>query len=206
MSKKIIILAIAIAIGSLILLNNLYNNNVSKAASDTNFDISADWADHFVDLKSMIKETDLIVVGEVVDSIPEKRVNLIFTMQYIKIEECLKGSASKNDVIKVLQTGGEYDGKYTQAFPEIPLWKTGDKMILFLEYAPDDGYTQGGHYNVAGGYQGYGFIKNSVICSDVINSDGEEDSNDKVNDKISNEIAGKTVEEMKTIIGDTLSN
>lgn len=99
----------------------------------------------------------MIVIGTVIDSIPEKRVDMIFTMQVIKIDKYIKGEKVPDDTVNVLQTGGELNGEKTFEFEEAPLFKIKDKYLLFLSK------TSEGHYLVAGGYQGSDKIVNGKV-------------------------------------------
>ncbi|MGI6669551.1 MAG: hypothetical protein ACOX4M_09355 [Acetivibrionales bacterium] len=147
-------------------------NNTDLPASKREPKAHASWATHYTDVEDITDNSDLIVIGTVIDSIPEKRVNMIFTMQVIKIEKYIKGEKVPDDTVKVLQTGGELNGEKTYAFEDAPLFKINDKYLLFLEK------TSEGHYLVAGGYQGSGKIVNGKVRFNV-----ESDNIAKVFDK-----------------------
>lgn len=160
-------MGIIVASSLLIIIGIIVTYSVTQN-STTNKDRGAEasWMNYYEDLESLAGASELIVVGEVIESVPEKRVNLIFTMQKIKIDRYIKGKAVDNDSIHVLQTGGELDGQTTRTFAGTPLFGKKQKYILFLEYTPE------GHYLVMGGYQGVGKLKNEMI---VLTSEQEKD-------------------------------
>ncbi|MDR1131113.1 MAG: hypothetical protein LBL15_01695 [Oscillospiraceae bacterium] len=81
----------------------------------------ADWKNHFEGLTGMLKGTDLVIKGKVVDAYTEQRVDMVFTKQVIEIEKAYGGSIKAGDRITLLQTGGERNGIYTRPFDEDPL-------------------------------------------------------------------------------------
>lgn len=147
----------------------------------------ADWVDHYNDLSSMVNKADVVVIGKVIGSKLEKRVDLIFTKQDIAIEKSLKGNLTKGDIIEVLQTGGELDGIKTPEIYDTPLFKKNDKLLLFLSKSSE------GHYLVLGGYQGKGKIVNNQIMV-------EDDQ-----DKVGKELKDKNIDDMNTQILDLIN-
>lgn len=159
--------SIIIASSLLIIIGIIVTYSVAQnSATNKDRGTEASWINYYENLESLVGASELIVVGEVIESVPEKRVNLIFTMQKIKIDRYIKGEAVDNDSIRVLQTGGELDGQTTRTFTGTPLFDKKQKYILFLEYTPE------GHYLVMGGYQGVGKLKNEII---VLTSEQEKD-------------------------------
>src|SRR5665647_2020264 len=110
-------MGIVIASSLLIIVGIIVTYSVTQN-STTNKDrgTEASWMNYYENLESLVGASELIVVGEVIESVPEKRVNLIFTMQKIQIDRYIKGEAVDNDSIRVLQTGGELDGQTTRTF------------------------------------------------------------------------------------------
>lgn len=145
---------------------------------------SADWVDHYFSIEDLINNSDLVIVGKVEDSIPQQRVNLIFTRQVIKIQKYLKGSSVLNDTIEVLQTGGTLNGITTQEIDDAPLFKIKDHLVLFLKK------TDEGHYLVLGGYQGKGKIENNKIKVDE----------STIEDKVVKELKDKSIDEIEELV------
>jgi hypothetical protein len=143
---------------------------------------SASWVDSYTNTKDLTDKADLIVIGKVVASVPERRFDIIVTMQIIKIEKYVKGEKVADDIVKVAQTGGELNGYKSSEFSEAPLFKKNDKYVLFLGKTPE------GHYLVLGGFQGLGKIVNGKVSVNV-----DEDEIGKV-------FKNKRIEEVETII------
>lgn len=142
----------------------------------------ASWVNHYNDTKTLADKSDLIIIGKVVDSVPEKRVDMVFTKQHIKIDKYIIGDKVADDVVQVLQTGGELNGQKTVELEDAPLFKVNDKYILFLEK------TTEGHYLIMGGYQGTGKIVDGKI---KVNVD---------TDEIGKVFKNKSAEEVEAIV------
>ena len=109
------------------------------------------WIESYSDLQSMVQSSDSIIVGEVIDSKSFLRVDLVFTLQRIKITEVLKGEVKPGEIIDVLQTGGyiEEEDIKTPPFREDPLLERNSVQILFLQHSVTDPW-----WLIVGGYQG----------------------------------------------------
>lgn len=96
------------------------------------------WAYHYPDLKSMIRDSDLIVIGVVVNSSSYSggRYGIIFTDNKVKVERFLKGSSDGYIVVK--QTGGVINDTVYEVSDD-PLMEVGEKAVLFLKYSPETG-------------------------------------------------------------------
>jgi hypothetical protein len=151
-------------------------SNIHKSGS------SAVWAHQYDDVKTLIENSDLIISGKVVESVPELRYDMVFTKQYISVDSCKKGSVAKGEIIEVSQTGGEIGTKKTEPFDVAPLFKNGEEYMLFLHKAPE------GYYLEMGGYQGTGKISNGKISYKF-----EED-------KINKQLKGRNIKEIDELV------
>jgi len=95
---------------------------------------SVSWAIYYPDINSMIKDSDLIVIGTIISYksyTNGRHGDLVFTDYKIKVEKVLKGP--KKDYIIFTQTGGIINGiKYE--VNDDPLMKIGEKAVFFLKY------------------------------------------------------------------------
>ncbi len=119
------------------------------------------WSDHYSSKEEMAEKSDLVIVGKLVEGIPELRGNLVFTRNRVEILAVYSGDARIGDVVEVLQTGGEYEGENegyeTAPFAEAPLLSAENTYVLFLRQTePDERYGQ--YYLIMGGYQGVSTI------------------------------------------------
>ena len=173
-------------VAALFLITAITVATINFLPSKSGTKANASWVNHYTDTKALTDKSDLIVIGKVIDSVPEKRVDMIFTMQNIKIDKYVKGEKVADDTVKVLQTGGELNGKKTVEFEDSPLFKINDKYLLFLEK------TTEGHYLVSGGYQGLGKIVDGKV---KVNVDGDE---------IGKVFKNKSIEDVEAIISKDL--
>lgn len=159
---KIIIMIFSLVLVSGIIYFSLPNktNSTNKITNTAH----ADWTEHFLDLKSLAKSSDLIITGKKIDSYAEQRVDLIFTKEVIEVNKVYSGIIAKGDKIEILQTGGTLNGIETKPFEEAPLLDKNGDYLLFLRL------TSEGHYLILGGYQGVGLIKNDKIILNEHNS------------------------------------
>ncbi len=143
----------------------------------------ASWKNHYFDVDSLVKASDIIIEGKVIGATLEQRYDLIFTMQEIEAEKVYIGDLKEGETVTVLQTGGELNGIETKAFREAPLLDKGDDYLLFLEYSDE------GHYLILGGYQGVGKIKNGRVTFSNVR-----------NDEISAVLSGKSLSYVNDIL------
>lgn len=124
----------------------------------------ASWSATYSSVEEMINNSDLIILGELVDSSTELRHDLVFTHEYIKVNSVLKGTILAGETIDVLKTGGTYGNISTPAINGVPLLSEilsdridSRNILLCLELTdPDPIYGQ--YYLIAGGYQGFGIV------------------------------------------------
>lgn len=161
-NNKFIILALFIPILALAIIKYGTHTATSiPAANNTNVKSNASWVDHYSNIDSMSNKADLIIVGKITDSKPEKRFDVVFTKQIVTIEKNIKGNKSKGSTVEVLQTGGQLGNTITPEIIDAPLFQKNDKLLLFLNT------TDEGPYLVLGGYQGVGKIVNNKIKVNV---------------------------------------
>lgn len=87
-------------------------------------------------LADVVKKSDLIVEGRVarvlgdrdVRGSPAQRIPVAFTESLVDVKTVLKGSAGTQ--VRVVQLGRENDT--AQTYPEFPLMRAGDEVIVFL--------------------------------------------------------------------------
>ncbi len=83
-----------------------------------------------LDLKGLVKASDLIVIGEVESTRVFMEKGRILTSVVIAQERVLKGKAA--DKIEIVQYGGRLD-KLTTYVPGMPQFVEKEKVLLFLE-------------------------------------------------------------------------
>jgi hypothetical protein len=87
--------------------------------------------------EQLIAKSPVIVTGTVLSTAAVERNGAIWTESSIAISNVLKGSAA--ETITVRELGGEIDGRFTKIFGGAE-YKTGERVMLFLEAAPQGGY------------------------------------------------------------------
>lgn len=182
-SRVVAAAAICLVVSGVLFWGGLFNQ---KAASEVEPEIESNalFVDYYTSVDDMIKAADIIVTGEVVDSIPERRHDMIFTKQKVRVDKVYHGHIKSGDVILVLQTGGSLNGMVTKSFDEIPLFKKGE-YVLFLYH------TDEGHYNIQGGYQGAGTVTGNKVQFSRVKGDA-----------ITKALSGKSLADLETIIRD----
>ncbi len=130
------------------------------------------FAETFSDVKGLVEKADLIAEAEVVsqETYPEYEILSVHTISQLKLNEVYKGDKKVDDIISVLETGGEYDEREAAKYiPDgkpgsdleqelgiieegiegsVPM-KKGNKYFVFLKKN-----NKQGNYNVAGAVQG----------------------------------------------------
>lgn len=99
------------------------------------------WND-YGDLSQLVGAADLVVEGRVLQRVgsrdvradPRQRVPVAFTESVIEVRAALKGSASGE--LRVVQLGRE--GDPAQSYPEFPVLRPGDDVVLFLVDVTND--------------------------------------------------------------------
>jgi|GEM_PF-2983043 len=127
---------------------------------------SASWAtgSDIVDVKTLFDSADVVAVGKVCDSIPELRVDVVFTMEVVELETVYKGSVTADERIEVLFTGGSFENYYSAPIQELPLLEQGKEYLFFLELSPED-EVYGQYYLICGGYKGIAEVDGSKYIS-----------------------------------------
>ncbi len=87
--------------------------------------------------EQLIGKTPVIVEGRVVSTSAIERDGRIWTETVVAVERTLKGTAETTIVVR--EIGGELNGKITRVFGT-PEFKDGERVLLFLEPAPQGGY------------------------------------------------------------------
>jgi len=119
--------------------------------------IFVDWAYGYSNLTEMRKSADRVVEGVVVGSYVSGCAILV-THYTVKVGMTIKGN-SGTSLITVAQTGGLKGGS-EQEIRDDPLMQIGDRVILFLRFAP-----QMGIYGILGGPQGRLVVTNHLVYS-----------------------------------------
>lgn len=141
MKEKILVLSsIALLLAGLVV--------IAIPAPSTSI-IQASWVTKYISLASLVEDSDLIVMGDVMGSkvyrIGEDDEGVIFTDYTINVKKALLG----DDAIKsitVTQTGGTMD-ELTTYIKDDPLLEENVDMVLFLK-------AWEGKYFIVGGPQG----------------------------------------------------
>lgn len=183
MNKKriSIIITLTLFIGVLGFLYIGNESEQSKRETNNNNIISVDasWGEEFSTVDSLIKESDLIIIGSLQETLssyqPFNDYEDTFTDAKINIEKTLKGEKIPKELI-ISQYGGEREDGKIEVFEDLPLMDENEKFLLFLEYI-DDNTDRNGKYQPVRGVQGYYIIENGNIKSLV---------NGEINNKVTN--------------------
>jgi len=129
----------------LLLVESKHGQEVDRASQ-----ASREWvADTFDEL---MEESDVVLLGQVIGQTPHLRADMVFTYQNVRITEVLKGNVIGNQqVVKVLQTGGSFNGQTTAALLDDPLMTTGEHYLLFLTFSPPSDKYPAHYYLPSGG-------------------------------------------------------
>lgn len=157
MKKKLIIITTFVICAVCISAFISINGNKTISGRSNNQPSYADWKDHYNTDKEVIKNSDLIIRGKVVNSYAEKRADMIFTKQVVEIKKVLKGDLTESQTIEILQTGGELGDIKTPAFEDAPLLDKNGSYIFMLKKSNE------GHYLIMGGFQGMGKIEGDLL-------------------------------------------
>lgn len=145
---------------------------------------SASWKEHYASEVEMRESSDIVICGTVISSEPELRNDMVFTMNYIKVNLVETGNIEVDAVIPVLQTGGNVLGYSTPAISEIPLLEVGEEYKLYLsltEYSEEYGQ----YYLISGGYQGVAKVKNNGSLMTLSDENTIFSSDDMISNRIS---------------------
>jgi hypothetical protein len=113
----------------------------------------ASWLSHYDNYATLVKESEVIIVGKVAKSTPfsKEEGGLVFTTQEVEVQEVIGGDVSVGDILPIIQTGGILEGKETHPFVDSPLMEEGKIYLLFLERSQLDSEIW---WWIMGGYQG----------------------------------------------------
>lgn len=160
---RVLLVSLIVAVSALNIIGKLTTEQIKVPAT-----ASASWNEHYDTMADLINRSELIVLGSVVDSIPEKRVDLIFTKQVIRIDKVGNGTGfNVGDTIQVLQTGGYMNGEITEAFYDDPLFTKGSQHLLFLRKTRDNT----GLYVKLGGFQGRAEVGKDGVLGVTVEGD-----------------------------------
>ncbi|GED71157.1 hypothetical protein BRE01_48590 [Brevibacillus reuszeri] len=149
-------------------INYLYGqsySNVNPSVTLTDAD-SVRYSGHLVKnyetADELKKDADLVLEIEATDSSSLEYKNIVFTLINAKVKKEFKaGKKFKDKEIKILETGGYYEGK-NYLFEDNEVLKEGDKTIVFLKKY--EGPIADDAYVILGAYQGkFNLDKNGNI-------------------------------------------
>lgn len=144
MSKKFRA-AICLVVASFLVITVLgykhINQNISNAPQDQ-IQFQADY-EVYNDLETMIKNANLVVLGEVIKVNEPKKMPFIdipgkgpvygvYTVSEIQVKKVIKGNVNPGDIVQVKQLGGNL-GTETWVENESQLLSTGEKGVFFLD-------------------------------------------------------------------------
>ena len=110
-----------------------------------------------LDTKKLTEKSNFIIIGKIDEILYEfdEQMNMIFTIINISNEQIIKGD-NKIKNIKLLLPGGMINGKQMHV-DGIPEFKSGEKVLLFLEPEIKNSYR------VTGWYQGKFTVEGNII-------------------------------------------
>lgn len=138
----LVVMTLSVA-GSLTFFFSNRNNNLQTSifpiSKQTKAVISASYPKYHPDLESLYMDADVVVLGEVAKEMPSRKDgNLVFTDSEVNVIQYYKNPQKFSNLI-IQQDGGmlnniEYISK------DIPLFKEGEKYLLFLKHIADNRY------------------------------------------------------------------
>ena len=170
--KKTRFIILTVVALSFIMLIALVGCGKSAETPESGFSTSVSWSDkRYQSAEEMISESEVAIIGEVIDSYTEVRNNkMVFTRQVVKVITVYKGELKEGDSIEVLQTGGTDGGIQTAPLSEVPFMERGKEYALCLRFSqPSEKYGQ--YYLILGGYQGIAEIVPSGEEKDIAFAD-----------------------------------
>ena len=182
-NKLIYVVGIGVIVSLLIL------NSIRLKSSDEPQGAYASWLSEYLDYPTLVRESEAIIVGTVIESIPFEQDGLVYTAQQITVQEVLSGSLRVGDSIRLIQTGGELEKQHLKTMPflEDPLLIQKHTYLLFLErswFEPDKWWW------LMGGYQGRAEIFDDGRLHCIAHR----------NDIVAQEFQGRTLTEIKNDI------
>ncbi|HAX98274.1 MAG TPA: hypothetical protein DCY12_05155 [Candidatus Atribacteria bacterium] len=139
----LVVIVLSVVVGSLTFFSSKKNNNLqastfSKSKQDKVI-ISASYPKYHPDLKSLYVDADVVVYGEVAKEMPSRKdSDLVFTDSEVNVIQYLKNPQTFSNVV-IQQDGGTINNtEYINS--DIPLFKKGEKYLLFLKHIDDNRY------------------------------------------------------------------
>lgn len=137
------VVIISSIVGSLTFFFSNKNNNLHASifpiSKQTKTIISASYPKYHSDLKSLYMDADVVVLGEVAKKMPSRKDgDLVFTDSEVNVLQYYKNPQIFSNVV-IQQDGGIFSNmEYVSK--DIPLFKEGEKYLLFLKYIADNRY------------------------------------------------------------------
>ena len=126
--------AMCISVFAATIASPMDGNNVNQG---TNVYGHASWAYVYESVEEMEAAADLIIIGTVIDALPEQRNDMIFTQHQVLVDEVISGDSSiDGTTISVCQTGGSLNGIYTPPVCDMPFLEEGISYRLYLTSVP----------------------------------------------------------------------
>ena len=173
MKKKLLLIIPAVVLASGIFLysqsqtQNTENSSNSSSITHQEGAPHADWVKVHNNSTDLVNDSDIIFKGRVINTTPELRYDVVFSMQTIEITEPYAISRDKiklldtldkaHPTIVLLQTGGTYGSITSTPFPEADLLEVGKEYLFFLQATPE------GHYLPSGSFQGIAEVNDDTI-------------------------------------------
>jgi len=159
--RKAIVISLGIILGSLsgTIVLSLYARNVgSSLGVDLQEETTVSWTRRYGSLRELIEDSDVVVLGEVIDSSVLTNTygpwaaKYVHTIYEFRIERVIIGKAEVNEVLTLNHTGGIVSGEPRQVIREDPPLNAGDRLILFLVRArySDSDYLHPTQYLILG--------------------------------------------------------
>lgn len=134
--------------------------SVAMVLAPTMLVANVSWVKKYSSLASLVEDSDLVIVGNVISSTSYKVEDLdgylIFTDYAINVKQVVLG-ATKGKTIIITQTGGTLSGE-TRVIRDDPLLEKNCDMVLFLK-------SYEGKYFILGGPQGRFHILDGKVYS-----------------------------------------
>ncbi|KGX84910.1 hypothetical protein [Pontibacillus litoralis] len=178
-----------------------YEKEKDTTSTDSNIiPVHASWGDEAKDVKSLIKESDLVVVGKMTEQMasyqPFENYEDTFTDAKFTVGEIIKGDISSKEVV-ISQYGGERKDGKVEVFESLPLMEKDTSYLLFLTKIEDD-TNRDGKYQTTGGPQGYYTLLNNSNFSTFALDDFE--INGTVNGEINEKVENTSIAELRSMV------
>lgn len=114
-------------------------------------------------LEALTSASGVIVVGEIVDTVPRQYGRLPFSEATVRVTDVVAGQHQVGELLRVVETGGVFWGRAKDGTPAsagaqevdfegVPVMRPGERYLLFL--LSYDGPVAAHSYVVTGEYQG----------------------------------------------------